>query len=35
MNKRKTYKRYSPEIKREALKRASAEGITDIRSLKH
>ncbi len=29
MSKRKTYKRYSPEFKREALKRASAEGITD------
>jgi len=29
MNKRKPYKRYSPEFKREALKRASAEGVTD------
>lgn len=29
MKKRKPYKRYSPEFKREALKRASAEGITD------
>ena len=29
MNKRKPYKRYSPEFTREALKRASAEGITD------
>jgi len=29
MNKIKPYKQYSPEFKREALKRASAEGITD------
>ncbi len=30
MTKKKKYKRYSPEFKREALKRASEEGITDI-----
>ena len=30
MTKRKPYKRYSPEFKREALKRASEEGVTDI-----
>jgi transposase len=30
MSKRKSYKRYSPEFKREALKRASEEGVTDI-----
>ncbi len=30
MAKRKRYKRYSPEFKREALKRASEEGKTDI-----
>ncbi len=30
MTKPKRYKRYSPEFKREALKRASAEGVTDI-----
>ena len=30
MTKRKRYKRYSPEFKREALKRASEEGVTDI-----
>ena len=29
MSKRKTYKRYSPEFKREALKRASEEGVKD------
>jgi len=29
MSKRKSYKRYSPEFKREALKRASEEGVTD------
>ena len=29
MTKKKRYKRYSPEFKREALKRASEEGITD------
>jgi transposase len=29
MSKRKPYKRYSPEFKREALKRASEEGTTD------
>ena len=27
--KKKRYKRYSPEFKREALKRASEEGVTD------
>ena len=30
MTKRKRYKRYSPEFKREALKRAAEEGVTDI-----
>jgi len=30
MTKPKRYKRYSPEFKREALKRASAESVTDI-----
>ncbi len=30
MTKRKRYKRYCPEFKREALKRASEEGVTDI-----
>ena len=30
MTKRKRYKRYSPEFKREALKRASEEGTTDV-----
>ena len=30
MTKRKPYKRYSPEFKREALKRASEEGVTDV-----
>ncbi len=30
MTKKKRYKRYSPEFKREALKRASEEGVTDI-----
>ena len=30
MTKRKRYKRFSPEFKREALKRASEEGTTDI-----
>ena len=29
MSKRKPYKRYSPEFKREALRRASEEGVTD------
>ena len=29
MTKMKRYKRYSPEFKREALKRASEEGVTD------
>jgi transposase len=29
MSKRKPYKRYSPEFKREALKRASEESVTD------
>ena len=29
MTKQKRYKRYSPEFKREALKQASAEGVTD------
>ena len=29
MSKRKPYKRYSPEFKREVLKRASEEGVTD------
>jgi len=31
MTKKKRYKRYSPEFKREALKRASEEGVTDSR----
>jgi len=30
MTKKKRYKRYSPEFKREALLRASEEGVTDI-----
>ncbi len=30
MSKKKRYKRYSSEFKREALKRASEEGVTDI-----
>ena len=30
MTKKKRYKRYSPEFKREALKQASEEGVTDI-----
>jgi len=30
MTKQRRYKRYSPEFKREALKRASEEGVTDI-----
>ncbi len=30
MTKRKRYKRYSPEFKREVLKRASEEGVTDV-----
>ena len=30
MTKKKRYKRYSPEFKREALKRASEEVVTDI-----
>ena len=30
MTKKKRYKRYSPEFKREALMRASEEGVTDI-----
>ena len=30
MTKQKRYKRYSPEFKREALKRASEEGVTDV-----
>jgi len=30
MSKRKPYKRYSPEFKREALKRAGEEGVTDV-----
>ena len=30
MTKQKRYKRYSPEFKREALMRASEEGVTDI-----
>jgi len=29
MTKKKRYKRYSPEFKREALKRTAEEGITD------
>ncbi len=30
MTKKKRYKRYRPEFKREALKRASEEGVTDV-----
>ncbi len=30
MTKKKRYRRYSPEFKREALKRASEEGVTDV-----
>ncbi len=30
MTKKKRYKRYSPEFKREALKRAAEDGITDV-----
>ncbi len=30
MTNKKRYKRYSPEFKREALKRASEEGVTDV-----
>ncbi len=30
MTKKKRYKRYSPEFKREALKRASEQGVTDV-----
>ncbi len=30
MTKRKRYKRYSQEFKREALKRAAEEGVTDV-----
>ncbi len=30
MTKKKRYKRYSPEFKREALKRASDEGVSDV-----
>ena len=30
MTKQRRYKRYSPEFKREALKRASEEGVTDV-----
>ncbi len=30
MTKKKRYRRYSPEFKREALKRASDEGVTDV-----
>ena len=30
MTKKKRYKRYSPEFKREALKRAAEEGVTDV-----
>lgn len=30
MSKKKRYKRYSSEFKREALRRASEEGVTDI-----
>jgi transposase-like protein len=30
MTKKKQYRRYSPEFKRHALKRASADGVTDI-----
>ena len=32
MTKRKRYKRYSPEFKREALKRASEEGVRQMSS---
>jgi len=34
MTKKRRYKRYSPEFKREALKRASAEGVTDAQVCK-
>ncbi len=30
MTKKMRYKRYSPEFKRDALKRASEEGVTDV-----
>ncbi len=30
MTKKKRFKRYSPEFKREALMRASEEGVTDV-----
>ncbi len=30
MTKKKRYKRYSPEFKREALMRVSEEGVTDV-----
>lgn len=30
MTKKKRYRRYSPEFKREALKRAAEEGVTDV-----
>ena len=30
MTKKKRYKRYNPEFKREALMRASEEGVTDV-----
>ncbi len=30
MTKKKRYKRYSPEFKREAMMRASEEGVTDV-----
>ena len=30
MTKKKRYRRYSPEVQRQALKRASEEGMTDI-----
>ena len=30
MTKKKRYKRYSPEFKREALKRTAEEGVTDV-----
>ena len=30
MTKKKRYKRYSPEFKREALMRPSEEGVTDV-----
>jgi hypothetical protein len=29
MTKKKSYRRYNPEFKREAIKRASEEGVTD------